>query len=90
MAWAAHGRAVIDGYTGLVLIALARGRPAEAQAQVDALGEHLLERGMSALAGAVQSLQQRVALATGVNTALTGAGRPAPRPPAAISGTSPI
>ena len=70
MAWAAHGRAVIDGYTGLVLIALACGRPAEAQAHVDALGEHLLERGMSALAGAVQSLQQRVALATGANTAL--------------------
>lgn len=70
MAWAAHGRAVIDGYTGLVLIALARGRPAEAQAHVDALGEHLLERGMSALAGAVQSLQQRVALAAGADTAL--------------------
>ena len=70
MAWAAHGRAVIDGYTGLVLIALARGRPADAQTQVDALGEHLLERGMSALAGAVQSLQQRVALATGSDMAL--------------------
>ena len=69
MAWAAHGRAVIDGYTGLVLIALARGRPEDAQAQVDALGEHLLERGMSALAGAVQSLQQRVALAMGLDTA---------------------
>jgi hypothetical protein len=42
MAWAAHGRAVIDGYTGLVLIALARGRPADAQVQIDALHAHLL------------------------------------------------
>ncbi len=70
MAWAAHGRAAIDGYTGLVLIALARGRHADAQAQVNALGEHLLERGMSALADVVQSLQQRVALAVGSDAAL--------------------
>ena len=63
MAWAAHGRAVVDGYTGLVLIALARGCPDDALVHIDALHEHLVERGMSALAGVIPSLEQRVALA---------------------------
>jgi LuxR family transcriptional regulator, maltose regulon positive regulatory protein len=80
MAWAAHGRAVIDGYTGLVLIALARSRLADAQTKVDALGEHLLERGMSALAGVVQSLQQRVALAMGLDPALAWRRSPGAAP----------
>jgi LuxR family transcriptional regulator, maltose regulon positive regulatory protein len=65
MAWGAHGRAVVDSYTGLVLIALARGCPGDALVQIDALNQHLLERGMSSLAGVVQSLEQRVALAGG-------------------------
>ena len=69
MAWAAHGRAVVDGYTGLVLIALARGCPDDALAHIDALNEHLVERGMSTLAGVVQSLEQRVALAIGSTAA---------------------
>ena len=69
MAWAAHGRAVVDGYTGLVLIALARGCPDDALVHIAALNEHLVERGMSALAGVVQSLEQRVALAIGSTAA---------------------
>lgn len=70
MAWVAHGRAVVDSYTGLVLIALARGRPEEALPHIDALNERLSERGMLALAEAAGSLQQRVALAKGEVTGL--------------------
>jgi LuxR family maltose regulon positive regulatory protein len=70
MAWVAHGRAVVDSYTGLVLIALARGRPEEALPHIDALNERLSERGMLALADAAESLQQRVALAKGEVTGL--------------------
>jgi LuxR family transcriptional regulator, maltose regulon positive regulatory protein len=70
MAWVAHGRAVVDGYTGLVLIALARGCPEEALPHIDALNERLSERGMHSLAGVAGSLQQRVALARGTATAL--------------------
>ena len=70
VAWAAHGRAVVDGYTGLVLTALGRGRPNEATAHIDALKELLLERGMLALAHVTQSLEQRVALAADASSAL--------------------
>lgn len=70
VAWAAHGRAVVDGYTGLVLTALGRGRPNEASAHVNALDERLLERGMLALVNVARSLQQRVALAAGSPAAL--------------------
>jgi LuxR family maltose regulon positive regulatory protein len=72
MTWVAHGRAVVDGYTGLVLISLARGRPDEALPHIDALNERLSERGMHSLAGVAGSLQQRVALARGTATALAG------------------
>ena len=70
VAWAAHGRAVVDGYTGLVLTALGLGRPDEASAHVNALNERLLERGMLALVTVAQSLAQRVALAVGSPSAL--------------------
>jgi ATP/maltotriose-dependent transcriptional regulator MalT len=70
VAWAAHGRAVVDGYTGLVLTALGRGRPNEASAHVNALKERLLERGMLALINVAQSLEQRVALAGGSPSSL--------------------
>jgi LuxR family transcriptional regulator, maltose regulon positive regulatory protein len=70
VAWAAHGRAVVDGYTGLVLTALGRGRPDEAAAHASALNERLLERGMLALVNVVRSLEQRVALAVGSPSAL--------------------
>jgi LuxR family transcriptional regulator, maltose regulon positive regulatory protein len=70
MAWTAHGRAVVDGYTGLVLTALARSCPHEASMHINALNEHLMERGMLALAGVAQSLEQRVALASGSDAAL--------------------
>ena len=70
MAWVAHGRAVVDGYTGLVLISLARGCPEEALPHIDALNERLSERGMHSLAGVAGSLQQRVALARGEASAL--------------------
>jgi hypothetical protein len=63
MAWAAHGHAVLDGYTGLVLATLARGCPDEGLLQIRALNDRVLERGMLALAGVAQSLEQRVALA---------------------------
>lgn len=70
MSWGAHGRALIDGYTGLVLIELALGHADAASAYVDALKERLLERGMLALGHVAQSLAQRVALATGSPSAV--------------------
>jgi LuxR family maltose regulon positive regulatory protein len=70
VAWGAHGRAVVDGYTGLVLTALARGRPDEASAHINALNERLLERGMMTLVNLTQSLAQRVALAGGSPSSL--------------------
>jgi LuxR family maltose regulon positive regulatory protein len=83
VAWAAHGRAVVDGYTGLVLTALGLGHPDEASAHVNALHERLLERGMLALVNVAQSLAQRVALAVGSPEALDW--RPDPSS-AAVSG----
>jgi LuxR family maltose regulon positive regulatory protein len=70
MAWVAHSRSVVDGYTGLVLIDLARGDPAAALSHIRALQERLAERGMLALAGVAGSIEQRVALASGSATAL--------------------
>jgi LuxR family maltose regulon positive regulatory protein len=70
VAWAAHGRAVVDGYTGLVLTALGRGRPSEAAAHIGALNERLLERGMLALVNVARSLAQRVTLAGGSPSSL--------------------
>ena len=63
IAASAHGRAVVDGYTGLVLTALAQGRPQEALNAIATLRELLLERGMLAYSLVADSLQQRVALA---------------------------
>ncbi len=65
MSWGAHGRAFVDGYTGLVLTALAQGRHDDALTYVGILNQHLLERGMLAFVGVAQSLAQRVAVASG-------------------------
>ncbi len=62
LAHAAHGRAVVDGYTGLVLTALAQGRPHDALAIIAMLRELLLARSMLALGPIAEALQQRVAL----------------------------
>ncbi len=62
LAQAAHGRPLVDGYTGLALTTLALGRPEEAQAAIAMLREHLLERGMLAFDTIADSLQQRVVL----------------------------
>ena len=62
-AHAAHTRAALDGYTGLVLTALAQGRPQEALAAIAMVRELLPERGLLALTPLAESLQQRVALA---------------------------
>jgi LuxR family transcriptional regulator, maltose regulon positive regulatory protein len=80
MIWAAHGRAVIDSYTGLVLTALARGCPEEALIHVNALNKRLLERGMLALVNVAQALGQRVALASGSPSALDWHQAPGPAP----------
>ena len=63
IAASAHSHAVVDGYTGLVLTALAQGRPQEALNAIATLRELLLERGMLAYSLVADSLQQRVALA---------------------------
>ena len=70
IAHAAHGRAVFDGYTGLVLTALAQGHAHEALTDIAMLRELLLERGMLAFGLIVESLQQRVALACEPSSAL--------------------
>jgi LuxR family maltose regulon positive regulatory protein len=62
IAQTAHARALLDGCTGLVLTLLAQGRPAEALDVAALLRQHLLERGMLALAPIVDSLEQRVRL----------------------------
>ena len=58
----AHGRALLDGFTGLALTRLALGRPDEALADVGRLREHLLEREMTVLLPVAESLQQHVLL----------------------------
>ena len=74
LAHAAHGRAVVDGYTGLVLTALAQGRPHDALATIAMLRELLLERGMLALGPIAEALQQRVALVVEPAAALNWRG----------------
>jgi LuxR family transcriptional regulator, maltose regulon positive regulatory protein len=69
-AHAAHGRATVDGYTGLILTVLAQGRPDEALATIAMLRKLLLERGMLAFGPIADSLQQRVSLACEPATAL--------------------
>ena len=68
--WMAHGRSVFDSYTGLVLTWLAQDRPDEASHVIVELNELLLERGMLPFSGVAQSLEQRVALARGSESAL--------------------
>lgn len=58
----AHGRALLDGFTGLALTRLALGRPDEALAAVGRLREHLLEREITVLLSVADSLQQHVLL----------------------------
>ena len=70
LARAAHGRAVLDGYTGLVLTALAQGHAHEALAAIAFLRELLLERGMLALGPIAELLQQRVSLVCEPSSAL--------------------
>ena len=70
LAHAAHGRAVFDGYTGLVLTALAQGHAHEALADIAFLRELLLERGMLAFGPIAESLQQRVSLVCEPSSAL--------------------
>ena len=70
IAHAAHGRAVFDGYTGLVLTALAQGHAHEALTAIANLRGLLLERGMLAFGPIVESLQQRVALGCDPSSAL--------------------
>ena len=67
---AAHGRAVVDGYTGLVLTALAQGHVQEALTGIAFLRDLLLERGMLAFGPIAESLQQRVSLACEPSAAL--------------------
>ena len=63
VAHAAHTRAALDGYTGLVLTALAQGRAQEALAAIAMVRELLPERRLLALTPLAESLQERVALA---------------------------
>ena len=70
LAHAAHGRAVLDGYTGLVLTALAQGHAQEALTGIAFLRDFLLERGMLAFGPIAELLQQRVALVYEPSTAL--------------------
>lgn len=58
----AHGRALIDGYTGLARTLSAQGRPDEALAAVAELRQHVIERGMFALTPVVDSLHQHILL----------------------------
>jgi LuxR family maltose regulon positive regulatory protein len=62
MSAAAHAKALVDGHVGLVLTALARGRPDDARAAVAALRQRLIERELLALTPLAESLEQRVAL----------------------------
>ncbi len=59
---ASHGRAILDGATGLALTLLAQGHPDQALAAVAVLRDQLLEREMLALLPVAESLRQRVLL----------------------------
>jgi LuxR family transcriptional regulator, maltose regulon positive regulatory protein len=63
MSAAAHAKALVDGYVGLVLTALAQEHPGEARAAVAALRQRLIERGLLAFTAVADSLEQRVTLA---------------------------
>jgi LuxR family maltose regulon positive regulatory protein len=59
---AAHAKALVDGYVGLILTALAQGRPDEARATIAVLRQRLIERDMLAFTSVADSLEQRVTL----------------------------
>jgi LuxR family maltose regulon positive regulatory protein len=61
---AAHAKALVDGYVGLILTALAQGRPDEARAAIAVLRQRLIERELLAFTPVADSLQQRVTLAS--------------------------
>ena len=62
MSATAHAKALVDGYAGLVLTALAQERPDEARAAVVALRQRLIERELLAFTSVADSLEQRVTL----------------------------
>jgi LuxR family maltose regulon positive regulatory protein len=63
MSAVAHSKALVEGHVGLVLTALAQGRPGDAMTAIAALRHRLIEREMLAFAAEAGSLEQRVALA---------------------------
>ena len=63
MSATAHAKALVDGYVGLVLTALAQGRPGEALTAIAALRQRLIERELLAFTAVAESLEQRVRLA---------------------------
>jgi LuxR family transcriptional regulator, maltose regulon positive regulatory protein len=63
MSATAHAKALVDGYAGLVLIALAQERPSEAMTAIDTLRQRLIERDMLAFTSVTDALKQRVMLA---------------------------
>ncbi len=63
MSATAHAKALVEGYTGLVLTTLAQERPDEAHAAVVALRQRLIERELLAFTPVADSLEQRVRLA---------------------------
>jgi LuxR family maltose regulon positive regulatory protein len=68
----AHGRALVDGSTGLALARLVQGHPAEALAVAADLRDRLLARGLLALVPLADSLRQRVLLQCDPAAALAG------------------
>jgi LuxR family maltose regulon positive regulatory protein len=62
MSAAAHAKALVDGYAGLVRSTLAQGRPNEALTDIAALRQRLIEREMLAFTAVVDALKQCVTL----------------------------
>jgi LuxR family maltose regulon positive regulatory protein len=76
-AWTAHGRSVVEAFTGLVLTDLARGDLDAARGHIAVLREYLLDSGLVPLLNVAESLGQRVALAASAaaaSAAAAGAG----------------
>ena len=63
MAAITHAKALVDGFTGLALTALAQGHPDEARAAIAALRQRLIERELLAFTSVADALEQRVTLA---------------------------
>jgi LuxR family maltose regulon positive regulatory protein len=66
----AHTKALVDGYTGLALTAMAQRRLDETRAAIFALRQCLIEREMLAFTSAADSLEQRLRLAVEPGTSL--------------------